>query len=117
MTKKKQKHKTPEMIKREMKLARIRKDLLNQFPELFNGEFTSERALEDLTGLQVKLNTEKYESWFERDKEKVSEVFKKWYYENVDNIFTVKGELNRDIYELDGIDGWTFSGYDLVKVQ
>lgn len=116
--KKKQKHETPDQIKRRMKLERLRKDLIAKFPELYNATFDSDKpALEDLTGQTVKLNQEKFEAWCKRDKEKVSELRKKWYAENKDKEFVAKKREIGDIYELEGVDGWTFSYYDIEKVE
>ena len=118
-SKKKQSHMTPEQIKQKMdseiRAKKIREELRNQNPELFDAFMNGEvQPLPDLTGKKVKLNQEHYDRLFERGG---NPKMKLWYNENKDKEFVVSREYNRNIYELDGVEYWLFNYYDLEVIE
>ena len=124
-SRKKQSHMTPQQIinktNREKRVASLRKELREKYLEAFSEEGELLKVdYEDIVGKKVKLDVERYEKWFDRDKGKVSKKFIDWFYENKYREFIVESKAHDDTlapYTLEGVDYWTFTFYDLLEVK
>jgi len=130
MKKKKQHHKTKEEIIREMEIKKLQKQqaefmesFKEKYPELFDEDGNmielSEGKLIDIDGCLIKFDQDRMNAWLERDDRVISQKYKDWYSENKDKKFIAHKMNSHPLsqYELDGVDGWTFNYYDLIKAE
>lgn len=112
--KKKQNHKTPSQIIAEKNQQKRFKDIVQRLSRIPEDESYEEV---DLTGKTVRLDKDKIRERMDRGE--LSKLYINWFNENKDNEFIVKGkdEQLKIMYQLEGVEFWVFSEFDLEIVE
>lgn len=112
MTKKKQKHLTPNEIKRKHKFMALLNDMNEKMKNIQDVDF------EAPIGKRVRIRHDDYDMRILKGE--LSAKFIEWYQTNKNNEFIVKGlarNTSYSMYELEDVENWIFNYSDLIEVN